>query len=191
MFQSKNGSGGTRDRDDDPGFVPSIPDANPKSDDLVRHLKPRYERSQSPAVPQAAPSLGASPQPRRHADGVLIIGAGVQVRGTIGSCDELIVEGTVESTIECRSLTVAETGSVKGEATVQELDVHGAFDGKAEVAGCLTIRTTGRVSGTARYGQLEIERGGVISGELGPTSDAAGRKASKSDSAAAAPVAAE
>jgi cytoskeletal protein CcmA (bactofilin family) len=165
MFQSKNGSNGARERDGEQGYVPSIPDAGgAKSDDLVRHLKPSYERGLSAAP--AGPRQGGGGQTRSLGDGVLIIGAGVEVRGTIASCDELVVEGKVESTIECRVLTVAETGTVKGEATVQELEVHGVFDGKAGVSGCLTVKSTGRVTGEIRYGQLEVERGGIVSGEL-------------------------
>ena len=30
----------------------------------------------------------------------------------------------------------------------------------------LIIRSTGRIVGTVRYGQIEIERGGVISGQI-------------------------
>jgi cytoskeletal protein CcmA (bactofilin family) len=44
--------------------------------------------------------------------------------------------------------------------------VRGRFEGNLVVRKRLFIRATGRVSGTIRYGQLEIERGGQISGDI-------------------------
>ena len=181
MFQSKLGMGRGREDNADNGL--GIPEGSAQADEMIRHLKPSYERS---AAMRSPGDSGLRRPGRAHGDGVLIIGAGVEVKGTISSCDELIVEGTVESTIECRSLVVAETGVVKGEASVRELEIRGRFDGKAQVAEYLTVRASGRLSGSARYGEIEIERGGVVSGDLRTASDTdAARKPAKRPNGAA------
>ena len=44
--------------------------------------------------------------------------------------------------------------------------MQGSFEGNLVVSKRLQIRATGRVSGTIAYGEIEIERGGKISGDL-------------------------
>ncbi|MGH6980650.1 MAG: polymer-forming cytoskeletal protein, partial [Stellaceae bacterium] len=44
--------------------------------------------------------------------------------------------------------------------------VRGLFEGTLNVSGRLLVRSTGRVVGKVRYGQIEIEIGGQISGEI-------------------------
>jgi cytoskeletal protein CcmA (bactofilin family) len=61
---------------------------------------------------------------------------------------------------------------VRSTATIDEIEVRGRFEGNLVVRKRLFIRATGRVSGTIRYGQLEIERGGQISGDIQSGDDA-------------------
>ena len=53
----------------------------------------------------------------------------------------------------------------KGIVTVDNADIAGSFDGELKVKKRLFIRASGRVSGTIRYGQFEVERGGRIEGQ--------------------------
>ena len=114
----------------------------------------------------AAPAMAA---PRRADDDLrkLIVGREISLSGEITSCDKLIVEGSVEANLQnCHDVELAETGLFKGSATIDEIEVRGRFEGNLIVRKRLFIRATGRVSGTIRYGQLEIERGGQISGDI-------------------------
>jgi cytoskeletal protein CcmA (bactofilin family) len=61
---------------------------------------------------------------------------------------------------------LAPSGRFKGSATVEVADVSGRFDGELTVNGRLTVRATGKVLGKINYGQLEIERGGIVSGTI-------------------------
>ncbi|HXP30252.1 MAG TPA: polymer-forming cytoskeletal protein [Stellaceae bacterium] len=97
----------------------------------------------------------------------LIVGRDISLSGDITSCDELVVEGSVEANIaNCRQIEIAESGLFKGSATIEEADVRGRFEGTLTVRGRLFIRNAGKVTGTVRYGQIEIERGGQISGDV-------------------------
>jgi len=97
----------------------------------------------------------------------LHVGRGLKLEGKIQSCDSLVIEGDVQATIESGTLTISETGDVRGEATVDTAEINGKFEGKLTVRKCLTINATGRVTGTIRYGELKVEQGGKISGEIG------------------------
>jgi len=75
--------------------------------------------------------------------------------------------GSVEANLQnCHDVDIAESGLFKGSATIDEIDVRGRFEGNLVVRKRLFIRATGRVSGTIRYGQIEIECGGQISGDI-------------------------
>ena len=116
-----------------------------------------------------APPIQQSASSRDHAVDVrtLIVGQEVSLSGEISSCDRLIVEGNVQAKIAgCESLTIAETGEFGGYASAEIVDVRGCFDGDLIVRGRLLIRATGRVSGKISYREIDLERGGQISGEI-------------------------
>jgi cytoskeletal protein CcmA (bactofilin family) len=125
-----------------------------------------------------APSVAAAPQadesglpPRRakreNADlHRMVVGREIKLSGTISACDQLLVEGTVEADLtDCDDLQIAETGLFKGSASIGEADIRGQFDGTLIVRN-LIIRATAKVTGKIRYAQLQIERGGRISGDI-------------------------
>ncbi len=149
------------------------------AEERLSHLKPKYpdHRVTGQPAPNAAVSVAEDP-------GALLIGGGVELKGRIGSCDALVVEGTVESTIECRSIEIRASGVVTGEATVESATIMGRFEGDLVVTGCLTVRAGGRISGSVRYGEIEIERGAEITGDIGPVvAEAQGDSAAAPDHA--------
>jgi cytoskeletal protein CcmA (bactofilin family) len=143
----------------------------------ARQVTPSYE-ARKPAVRTLqthAPSFGSSSSSSTGhiTPANLHVGRGLKLEGKIQSCDTLVIEGDVQATIESGSLTISETGEVRGEATVDQAEINGKFDGTLIVKKCLTINSTGRITGTIRYGELKVEQGGKISGEVEATESAA------------------
>jgi cytoskeletal protein CcmA (bactofilin family) len=97
----------------------------------------------------------------------LSVGPEITLSGEINSCDKLFIEGSVEANLtNCRDVDIAEGGLFKGSASIEEAEVRGRFEGNLVVRKRLLIKASGRVSGTIRYGQIEIECGGQISGDI-------------------------
>jgi cytoskeletal protein CcmA (bactofilin family) len=97
----------------------------------------------------------------------MIVGPGMAFAGEIGSCDRLIVEGSIDAALpKCQHVIIAETGIFEGHASTENADVHGRFEGELVVRKRLLIRAGGRVSGKIVYGEIEIESGGAISGTI-------------------------
>ncbi len=128
-----------------------------------------------PAVTTIPPSAkpAASAGPAGSASPVtdtkrLIVGQGITLAGEITACDRLVVEGAVRVTLnKTRAIEISETGRfTEGKAAVEEADISGVYEGELTVRKRLLIRSTGRVSGTVRYGDIEIERGGRLSGAV-------------------------
>ncbi|MBV8653876.1 MAG: polymer-forming cytoskeletal protein [Alphaproteobacteria bacterium] len=97
----------------------------------------------------------------------LIVGREIALSGEITSCDRLVVEGSVEANLaNCHDIDIAESGLFKGSASIEEAEIRGRFEGTLTVRKRLFIRATGKVVGTVRYGQIEIECGGQLSGDV-------------------------
>ena len=124
----------------------------------------------APATP-AAPESGAT----------LTVGPNIKLKGVeITDCDTLVVEGTVEATMNSRVIQIAEQGAFKGSAEIDIAEVRGVFDGNLTVRQKLVIFSTGKVTGKIRYGKIVIEEGGQLSGEI--TFGTSGNSDSKSSS---------
>jgi cytoskeletal protein CcmA (bactofilin family) len=115
--------------------------------------------------PAATPAVVAVPATDTKR---LIVGQGITLAGEITACDRLVVEGAVRVTLnKTRAIEISETGRfTEGKAAVEEADISGVYEGELTVRKRLLIRSTGRVSGTVRYGDIEIERGGRLSGAV-------------------------
>lgn len=110
-------------------------------------------------VPAEAPSTAPGAR-------MLIVGRDIVISGEIQSCDCLVVEGTVKANVTCNELRIAEGGLFQGEATVANADVVGRFEGELQISERLLLRSSGTISARLRYRQIEIERGGRISGDI-------------------------
>src|ERR1043165_1109375 len=159
-----------------------------------RALKPTqpFWKSNEPGRPaDAKPALPqAEPDPRSRNNQIeartLIVGAGMSVSGTISACDRLIAEGTVDAKLDgCQQVIVTETGVFRGNVSTDHADVHGRFEGELVVQKRLLVRAAGHVAGTVSYGEIEIECGGKIAGQIKPHDRAT--SASKSAQTGSAP----
>ena len=115
----------------------------------------------------------ATPVNRPNAKRVLTVGPDIQMKGEIASCDRVVIEGTVDATMrDVHTVELTETGSLKGTAEVEDAEISGSFEGDLVVHGKLTVHSSGRVRGNITYGEIEIQRGGQISGNVRNAADA-------------------
>ncbi len=103
------------------------------------------------------------------ASGNMTVGPGVRMEGAIRHFENLMILGSSEGELEGENLTIGEGGWLKGTATIRNMEVVGHFQGTADVAGHVLLRSSGSVEGTISYASIEIENGGQISGEMRPT----------------------
>jgi cytoskeletal protein CcmA (bactofilin family) len=122
--------------------------------------------AQSLGIPSSVSDpLAADSSPANSAK--LIVGRNIKLKGVeIADCDTLVIEGTVEATVNSRVLQIAEPGAYKGSAEIDIAEVRGIFDGNLTARQKLVIFATGKVSGKIRYGKIVIEEGGQISGDV-------------------------
>lgn len=132
-----------------PATPPPAPKTPPRRAKAVAQPNPRGGRSDSHNVPGHT----------------LVVGRDIRLTGEISACQRLIVEGSVEAELtDTLTLEIAETGHFRGSAAVGTCVISGSFDGDLTVSGLLAVRAGGRIGGAIRYGEIEVERGGRITG---------------------------
>jgi cytoskeletal protein CcmA (bactofilin family) len=115
----------------------------------------------------AAPAADTTPSSTSEGGSKLIVGPNIKLKGVeITDCDTLVVEGSVEATIDSRVIQIAENGSFKGSAEIDIAEIHGKFEGDMRARGTLLIRKTGEVRGKVSYGKIVIEEGGQLVGDI-------------------------
>ena len=149
---------------DGPGKAPLQPELPRRKVDIPTAPSvpaAQHATTDRPAAPPAA-TADSDRQGKR-----LIVGQGIRLNGEITACDLLVVEGHVEVTLnETRAVEIAPTGRFIGGCEVEAAEISGVYEGELTVSNRLLIRSTGRVDGTVRYGEIEIERGGRLSGSV-------------------------
>ena len=122
--------------------------------------------SSAPAQPAATPAAPKSAA-GDSTGSKLTVGPNIKLKGVeITDCDTLVVEGTVEATMDSRVIQISEHGAFRGSAEIDIAEIHGEFDGTLTVRQKLVIYSSGRVNGKIRYGKVVIEEGGQLSGEV-------------------------
>ena len=132
------------------------------------------DQMETPVMPAAAPKPSnvvedmMTPAPATESAAHLYVGPGIKLKGEISGCDTFRIEGNFDGNAKARQLVLCPGGNYLGTAEIEDAEIEGAFDGTLTVSGRLFLRSTGRISGTFSYGQLEIERGGEIAGQIAP-----------------------
>jgi cytoskeletal protein CcmA (bactofilin family) len=118
-------------------------------------------------APTAPAANSATAVPVTEGESKLTVGPNIKLKGVeITDCDTLLVEGSVEATMDSRVIQISERGSFKGSAEIDIAEIRGTFDGSLTVRQKLVIYSTGKVTGRIRYGKVVIEEGGQLSGEI-------------------------
>ena len=97
----------------------------------------------------------------------LKVSSNISLNGEIIACKKLVVEGTVEASLnDAEVIEVCEGGIFKGNAGVEAASISGKFLGTLIAKDILTIHKGGHVEGSIRYGKIIIEAGGEITGDM-------------------------
>jgi cytoskeletal protein CcmA (bactofilin family) len=100
--------------------------------------------------------------------GNLIIGEGVTVTGTFVIPSKAVINGSLNGELTADEIMVGKAGKLTGKITARNADIHGETHDTLTIANHLILRSTGKIHGRATYGELEIERGGLVSGTVLP-----------------------
>jgi cytoskeletal protein CcmA (bactofilin family) len=118
---------------------------------------------------------------RSKAKNIVYIGEGVAIKGELHAPDTVVVHGAIDGEIVCHQLIVGTTGVVTGVVAVSEADVRGRMGSDISVENLMIVRASAQVEGDWTYGEIEVERGGVLMGSAEPTELPSERKRAVTD----------
>ena len=96
----------------------------------------------------------------------ITIGQGVTFVGSISAKGIAFINGSVTGEISVDDLQVGEYGVIKGKTKSREMDVHGQIHDDVSCAEHVLVHSTGLINGKLIYGELEIQKGGRVTGSM-------------------------
>ena len=96
----------------------------------------------------------------------LLIGESVIITGTVKAENEVTIQGSIDGDVDCHSVLVTKTGNIKGKLNAENIKVEGKVEGEININGLLHIHSSGSVNGKVFYGNIQIEEGGKLLGEI-------------------------
>ncbi len=123
------------------------------------------------AVSELMAGFGAAPPKSEvvHASegGMLSLGEGISVQGTIAGARCIVIGGVFDSQhLTTAELVISRTGIFRGTAEVARAELDGRFEGTLTVNGHLAALPNCQFVGSVRYERLSVQPGGTLSGEL-------------------------
>ena len=91
---------------------------------------------------------------------------GVTITGTVKANNKVTIHGTLDGDVDCINVTVSKTGNIKGKLKAEIMKVEGKAEGEINITDLLHIKSNGSVCGKIIYGNIQIDDGGKLIGEI-------------------------
>ena len=135
---------------------------------LKKKIEPNYLQSQTKHINKETSLSEPETEKKKVKDSSssLMIGEGVTITGTIKADNEVNIQGTIDGDIDCNSVIINKSGNVKGKVKTETMTVEGKVEGEININSILHIKSQGSVSGKVFYGDIQIDEGGKLLGEI-------------------------
>lgn len=91
------------------------------------------------------------------------INEGTKLKGDIHSTGFFRIDGTVEGNISTPSkIVIGKTGVVVGTLHCENADIEGKFEGKLDISGTLSLKSSAHIEGDVVVGKLAVEPGATF-----------------------------
>lgn len=116
-------------------------------------------------------SSPADPKPAALPRSETLIGAGTVLAGDIVFSGGLRIDGEVRGNVRALdslsgTLVIGELGRIEGDVDAARVIVNGAVSGRVAASEFIRLQSKARIACDVVYGQAEIHRGAVVSGQL-------------------------
>jgi cytoskeletal protein CcmA (bactofilin family) len=144
--------------------------------------------TQTPVQPPTQPSVPQSQPP--HAKERALIGASIEIKGSLSGGEDLFVEGRVEGKIELaqHSVTIGPSGRIKADIQGRNIVVMGEVEGNLFGSEQIVLRQSSTVRGNLVAPRVSLEDGSNFKGSIDMTAKSATEaKPSRTENIAAKP----
>jgi len=100
-------------------------------------------------------------------DAETVIGASIKVKGNFQGQGNIIIEGTLEGSLKTDSnIFVGDQAKITANIEASDVIVTGEVRGNIKAKNYLAIGDTAKIFGDVQYGEISVERGAIINGQL-------------------------
>lgn len=100
-------------------------------------------------------------------DAETIIGASIKVKGNFNGQGDIVIEGTLEGSLKTiANVFVGEKAKVNANIEASEALISGKINGNIKVKKYLAIGENAKINGDIQCGEISIERGASITGQI-------------------------
>jgi len=100
-------------------------------------------------------------------DAETIIGSSIRVKGNFQGQGNIIVEGALEGSLKTdASIYIGNQAKIVANTEAKDVIVNGEVHGNIKAKNYLAIGGTAKIFGDLQYGEISIERGAVINGQI-------------------------
>jgi len=100
-------------------------------------------------------------------DAETIIGASIKVKGNFQGQGNIIIEGFLEGSLKTNAnLFIGEKAKVVANVEAKDAIINGELHGNLKTKGYLALGSSAKIFGDIQYGELSVDKGAVINGQL-------------------------
>lgn len=135
--------------------------------------------STRPPQPEVVPERPAAP-PRAPSSDRALIGRSITIRGDVTGDEDLVIQGSVEGSIDLtqHTVTVGSNGEVRANISGRVITIEGRVVGNVDGGEQVTLRSTAHVQGDITAPRVVLENGARFRGlvDMGEVEERAGHK---------------
>jgi len=100
-------------------------------------------------------------------DAETIIGSSIKVKGNFQGQGDIVIEGFLEGSLKTlASVFIGNQAKIAANIEAKDAIVNGEVHGNIKAKNYLAIGNTAKIFGDLQYGEISIEKGAVINGQL-------------------------
>lgn len=100
-------------------------------------------------------------------DAETVIGSSIKVKGNFHGQGNIVIEGTLEGSLKTdANIYIGEKAKVIASVESKDLIINGEVRGNLKIKNYLSIGATAKINGDIQFGELSVEKGAVINGQL-------------------------
>lgn len=106
-------------------------------------------------------------KPERFKDAETIIGGSIKVKGNFQGQGNIIIEGSLEGSLKTASdIFIGNQAKVVANVESKGAVINGEVRGNIKAKGYLSVGSSARIFGDIHYGEISIDKGAIINGQL-------------------------
>lgn len=106
-------------------------------------------------------------KPEKFKDAETIIGASIKVKGNFNGQGDIVIEGSLEGSLKTEAnVFIGEKAKVNANVEANEALINGEISGNIKIKNYLAIGKTAKIMGDVQCGEISIERGASITGQI-------------------------